>query len=186
MPEAAAGTVAAGPPQCEHVDKTSAQRCAEPAVVTALWPWGEAQKVCPRHQGLAQQTAENIGRTVSFAPLALPGEPPLERSERARLKGEVYAAEAEIAELKQRGLNLYQENVALTRQLQSQSVTLNETKLQLQDARGDLTAAQELLEERGAQLATAVNELERLRTLVKFADTNATNPEALHRVGLSG
>lgn len=186
MAEAAAGTVAAGPPQCEHVDKTSGQRCAEPAVVTALWPWGEAQKVCARHQGLAQQTAENLGRSVSFAPIALPGEPPLERSERARLKGEVYAAEAEISELKQRGLNLYNENVALTRQVQSLSTTLNEAKLQVRDAQGDLRAAQELLEERGAELANAVQELERLRTLARFSDTNPPNPEDLHRVGLSG
>lgn len=176
----AEGTVAAGPPACES------ERCDHPAVATAHWPWGESKRVCAKHQGLAQQTAENIGRSVSFAPIALPGDPPLTRPERVRLKAEIYTLEEEQKDLKQRGLNLYNENVALTRQLQAQSVTLNETKLQLRDARGDLAAAQELLEERGVQLGNATDELERLRTLAKFADTNPPGAEELHRVGLNG
>lgn len=174
---AALGTVAAGPPSCS--------KCEAPAVATAHWPWGESYAVCAKHQGLAQQVAENIGRSVSFAPIALPAEEPLTRSERARLAGEIYAANAEIGDLKQRGLNLYNENVALTKQLQAQSTTLREAQLQLKDAQGDLRAANELLEERGAELATINDEVLRLRTLTKFA-APVKEGEDLHRVGLSG
>lgn len=175
--KAAEGTVAAGPPKCKE--------CEAPAVATVHWPWGESYPVCAKHQGLAQQTAENIGRTCSFAPIALPGEAPLTRSERAKLKGEVYAAEMEIADLKQRGLNLYNENVALTRQLQALTVTHNETKAQLTEARGEAQAATELLEERSAELQNTTDEVLRLRTLTKFSEP-AKVPEELSRVGLGG
>jgi regulator of replication initiation timing len=175
--QAQPGTVAAGPPQCS--------KCDAPATSNVHWPWGETYPVCAMHQGLAQQTGENIGRSCSFSPIAIAAEEPLTRSERARLKGEVYAAEAEIADLKQRGLNLYNENVALTRQLQSQSTTLREAQLQLKDAKGDLLAAHELLEERGAEVANITDEVLRLRTLTKFSEPVKTEEE-LHRVGLGG
>lgn len=172
------GTVAADPPKCKHFPD-------EPAVAMVIWPWGETYPVSAKGQALSAQTAENIGRSCSFSPLAVVAEPPLERSERARLKGEVYAAEAEIADLKQRGLNLYNENVALTRQLQALTVTHNETKAQLNDARGDAKAAAELLEERSAELQDVTDEVLRLRTLTKFSEP-AKTPEELHRVGLGG
>lgn len=174
---AAEGTVAAGPPKCKQ--------CESPAVAMVHWPWGESYPVCATHQGLAQQTAENIGRTCSFAPIAVAAEAPLTRTERAKLKAEVYAAEMEIEDLKQRGLNLYQENVALTRQLQSLTVTHNETKAQLSESRDEAQAATELLEERSAELQTVTDEVLRLRTLTKFSEP-AKVPEELSRVGLGG
>lgn len=175
--EAKPGTVGADPPRCKLFPE-------ELAVAMVVWPWGETYPVSARGQALASQTAENIDRSCSFSPIAAP-EAPLTRSERARLKGEVYAAEMEIADLKQRGLNLYNENVALTRQLQSLTVSHNEAKAQLTEARGEAQAATELLEERSAELQNVTDEVIRLRTLTKFTEP-AKTMEEFHRVGLGG
>jgi chromosome segregation ATPase len=141
--------------------------------------------VCPEHQALANQTAENLGRRVSFAPLPQ-YEQPMQRSERAKLKGEVYAAEAEIVDLKARGLNLYNENTALTRQLQARTARLQETELQLRDKQAECELLQEALDKRDAEAGDANDELQRLRTLAKLLPPEAAESAERHTVGLNG
>jgi chromosome segregation ATPase len=150
-------------------------------VALAVWDWNESYPVCATHQALAKQTAENLQRTVSFSTIAQP-EQPLTRSERAKLKGEVYALEMEVVDLKARGVNLYNENTALTRQVQSRTVRLQETEAQLKDAQQLVEQLQAKLEERDAEHGNLVDEVSRLRTLSKFTETN----EDRHRVGLEG
>ena len=152
----------------------SCGKCDQHAVCKVMWDWGEVYNACARHQALATQINENLtggdgSRRVSFVALAHP-EAPLTRSERAKLKGEVYACEMEIADLKGRGTDLYNENVALTRQLQALTVRNRETELQLQDEKQRAAQLELKLEERDAEHGNLVDELTRLRTLVKFQE----------------
>ena len=106
-----------------------------------------------------------MDRQVQFTPLANV-EPPLQRSERAQLKGEVYAAEAEIEELKGRGAALYEQNVDLTRQVQTLTVHKRQLEAEAKDARAAANEATEDLEELQAKYEEQNAELQRLKMLV--------------------
>lgn len=156
-------TAALAPATCE--------KCGKPALARCMWDWGESYLVCGEHQALAVQTNENLasGQRVHFVPI--PTAPaPMTRDERTRLKGNVYALEEEIVDLKARGSDLYRENTALTRQVQAGSVRLRETELQLTDARQDLQQVVAKLEERDAEHGALVDEVQRLRTMSKVFD----------------
>lgn len=161
-PEAPAlTTVADGPPKCDE--------CDAPALFAYAFPWGEGGKVCATHAALKQQTAENLGRTVTMAALPPPQNQPLTRAERVALKAEVYALEEEAKDLKARGLALYQENERLTIQLQALHVRHQETDARLRDATATLDDFSRRLEERDAEHGALVDEVQRLRTITKFA-----------------
>jgi DNA repair exonuclease SbcCD ATPase subunit len=168
--EAPLSTVADGPAKCDE--------CDAPALFAYAWPWGEGGKVCATHAALKQQTAENLGRTITLAALPPPQNVPLTRSERSALKGEVYALEEEAKDLKQRGLALYNENGQLTQQLQALTVRQRETAAQLADKTAEAEELTRRLEERDAEHGEMWDELQRLRTLQKFqqqpADATAT------------
>lgn len=157
-------TVADAPPTCDQAG------CGKPAVFTYLWDWGQQGVCCAHHQLLLQQTSEPLQRKVSFSPLLAPGPVPMTRDERARLKGEVYAAEAEIEDLKGRGLDLYRENTKLATQVQALTVRGRESEAQLKDASVRITQLEQQLQDKDAEHGGLVDEVERLRTLTKFSE----------------
>lgn len=142
--------------------------CDAPALFAYAWPWGEGGKVCATHAALKQQTAQNLGREVTLAALPPPQNLPLTRPERVQLKAEVYALEEEAKDLKQRGLQLYNENVNLSSQLQALTVRHRELQAQHADKTAEAKELERRLQERDAAHGDAVDELQRLRTLVKF------------------
>lgn len=171
-PEAPMSTVA---------EVATCDECDAPALFAYAWPWGEGGKVCALHAALHQQTANNLGREITLAALPAPQNVPLTRSERVQLKAEVYALEEEAKDLKQRGLALYNENVNLTSQVQALTVRQRETAAQLADKTAEAEYLERRLLERDAEHGDLVDEVTRLRTLVKFqqpaqqpADTTAT------------
>lgn len=168
QPEALVTTVAEGPPKCD--------KCDEAAVFVLAWPWGEGGKVCARHAAEAQQTADNLGRTVVLSALPAPQNQPLTRPERVQLKAEVYALEEEAKDLKERGLALYRENERLTTQLQALHVRHQETSARLQDASAELADTKEQLLARDAEHGSLVDEVDRLRTITKFSQQQPQQP----------
>jgi len=162
QPEAPLTTVANGPAKCDE--------CDAPAAFHYAWPWGESGKVCGTHAAVKQQTAANLGRELTLAALPPPSNEltPLTRSERSKLKGEVYALEAEAEDLKQRGLALYNENVRITSQLQAVTVRHDELKHQVADKTAEAEELTRRLEESDAQRGDLLDEVQRLRTLTKF------------------
>lgn len=143
-------------------------QCTEPASSSYLFDWGQGGQCCGKHQFLLKQVADQISRNVVFAPLATAAPVPMARDERTRLKGEVYAVTEELEEAKQRGLDLYRQNERLIQQVQSLTVRGRETELQLRDAANELEKAKSELERRDAEHGNLVDEVERLRTLVKL------------------
>lgn len=143
--------------------------CDQPAQVSYVWPWGEKGLACVTHlQGL-QQTAANLGRELTIAPLAASAAPaPMTRDERILLHAKVLTLEAEVEEVKQRGLALLQDNEQLSRTATTAELRQREYKAQLDDANDKLAQAQHELQERTADLAVATDELQRLRTIQSF------------------
>lgn len=148
--------------------------CREPAVHSYRWDWGETGACCAAHAPLMQQIAVNLSsrevvRTVNLAPLENAAEAPLERSERTALIAGRLAAEAETAELKNRGAQLYRQNVDLTAQVQRLTLRHSEADAQLTDARAKVEALQDKLDERETDLGRVTDELQRMQTLAAFA-----------------
>lgn len=162
-------TVGQTPPKCD--------KCDETAVYTYAWPWGETGKVCALHARLLQQTAENLGRQVMLSGINPPGPVPLTRDERAKLKGEVYALEAEAEDLKARGLALYNENLELAKQVQALTVRQRETAAQLRDARAENEELAAKVMNRDVEHGNLVDEVTRLRKLTAFLERPAPAPE---------
>jgi len=144
--------------------------CINPAAFSFTWAWGESGVCCAHHQFLMNQTANQIERTIQFAPLAAVGPAPLERPERIQLKSEIYALEAEASDLKLRGLEMYRLNERLTSQAQALTVRGRETEAQLRDASREIERLQVELAKRDAEHGDMVDELDRLRTLAAFID----------------
>lgn len=174
-------TVADAPPVCDQ--KNGQAPCKEPAVFSYMWDWGEKGVCCQAHQFLLTQTSGNLGRAVNFAPLQAAAPAPITRDERARLAGQIYAAEAEIEDLKGRGLDLYRENEKLARQLQTLTVRHRELELQHRDLTNESLKLQEKMDERDSEHGNLVDELERLRSLQSFSEKTAR--EAASERGLS-
>lgn len=140
--------------------------CSEPATFAYTWEWGESGKCCGTHQFTLNQTAGNISRAIQFQPLNAGIAPPMERSERIQLIAKAMTLEAELAEGKQRGLELYNQNVHLTAQVQSLTMRERELTVQVNSALADLVKAGEELTQRRAEAANLSDELGRLRVLV--------------------
>jgi hypothetical protein len=156
-------TVADAPPTCDR-------DCEEPATQAYAWEWGEKGVCCATHQFLLQQVSTQLSRSIGFSPLQPAAPAPLTRDERARLKGENYALEMEIEDLKSRGMALYNENTILARQAQAAVTRGRETSLQLEEAKATIDQLTRKLEQRDAEQADLVDECSRLRTLAKFSE----------------
>lgn len=156
-------TVAEAPPKCDR-------DCSSTAVFAYTWEWGEKGVCCATHQFLLQQTAGNLGRSVNFAPIASSVVVPMGRDERVKLKAEVYALEEEATDLRSRGSLLYQENTALTRQVQAATTRLREAERLLQESTDRTHELERRIEERDAEHGNLVDEVQRLRTLAKFVE----------------
>jgi len=154
----------AGIPVCDR-------GCTKPAAFSYTWSWGETGVCCEEHQFLMNQTANQIERTIQFSPLVPAGPAPLERPERIRLKSEIYALEEESKDLKARGLEMYRLNERLTSQVQALTVRGRETEAQLRDASREIDRLTCELAKRDAEHGNMVDELDRLRTLAQFLDT---------------
>lgn len=152
--------------------------CNEPATHSYTWEWGQSGFVCGKHQMLLQQTAGQLGRGVNFAPINAEATPPMQREERVRLKAEALVLAEELAEGKQRGLELYRQNTQLVAQVQSLTVRTREAEAQRKDAviaRDEMDARLAKLETENANLS---DELARVRVLIDLpvADEPGTTP----------
>ena len=140
--------------------------CQEPATHAYTWEWGQSGAVCGKHRMLLQQTSENLGRSITFAPIDPSATPQLTRDERVKLKAENLVVSEELAEAKQRGLEMYRQIELLSGQVQSLTVRNREAESQLQD----LSNAREKSEARVVELevenAELADELGRLRVLL--------------------
>lgn len=155
----------AGVPVCDR------DGCGAPATVSYAWSWGETGVCCAAHQFLMQQTAGQIDRTIQFSVLVAAGPPPLDRPERIRLKSEIYALEAELSDVKGRGLDMWRLNERLTLQVQALTVRGRETEAQLRDASREIERLACELAKRDAEHGNICDELDRLRTLAAFSET---------------
>lgn len=141
--------------------------CTEPAAFSFLWDWGKSGNVCAKHQSAYVQLQESLQRRCSFGLLqASAAEAPLVRSERIQLRATIGTLEAELAEAQVRGLELYNQNTELARQVSSLKVRNVEMEAQLRDAHGKVQIAEQRLVEREAQLGETGQELLRLKALV--------------------
>lgn len=156
-------TVANAPPQCDQPD------CTRAAVYAYSWEWGEKGVCCETHRFTLNQTSEHLKRAVHFAPLQQ-NKAPITRDERTQLMAARLAAEAELEDVKTRGLDLYRENTNLTSQLQALTVRERETAAQLKDATATIQQLKDAAIRRDAELGQLSDEVSRLRTLAKFVD----------------
>lgn len=144
---------------------------AEPATHSYTWEWGASGTCCARQVPILQQTAANLGRSITFAVLNPGATPPLQREERVRLKAESLVLAEELAEAKTRGLDMYRQLTLLTQQVQSLTVREREAVAQKKDA---IVARDEMdrrLRELESENASIADELARTRVLVPFEDT---------------
>lgn len=140
--------------------------CNAVAVVAYRWDWGKAGHVCAAHQAQYSQRQSNLKRTVTFTPIAPAAAAALTRTERTKLIAEKLSAEAECDEVKARGVELYNQNADLARQLGSLRIRHTECEAQLKDAAVRVAQLEVKLTEREGELAEAVTEIGRLKALV--------------------
>lgn len=150
--------------------------CSEPATHSYTWEWGASGTCCAKHQVLLQQTAGNLARSITFGGLSAAASPPLQREERVRLKAEALVLGEELAEAKQRGLEMYRQNTQLTQQVQSLTVRNREAEAQRKDALAVRDEMDHRLRELESENASLSDEVGRLRVLVDLAPQEPTQP----------
>jgi len=171
--------------EVEDFDATQGQPCDvdgcdKAARFTYTWDWGQTGVCCEQHQVEFGQKSQTLKRNCQFVALNPGAEAPLERTERAQLKGECYALEMEITDYKNRNASLYEQNRQLAGQVQALTVREAESGAQLRDMRATVekeTKAADTYRRRNAEM---VDELTRLRLLVSTEDTQ---PGAGSRLG---
>lgn len=149
--------------------------CNAVAVVAYAWDWGKRGNCCAAHQAEYTQRQANLKRRVTFSPLAAAQPAALTRTERTQLIAEKLSAEAECDEVKARGVELYNQNADLARQLGSLRIRHTECEAQLKDAALRVAQLEVKLTEREGELAEAVTEIGRLKALVPRGEP-ATQP----------
>jgi hypothetical protein len=150
-------------PKCDRGE--AGAPCGARAVFAYQWDWGEKGMCCAHHATLLQQIASQIGRGVACYPIQATAPEPLTRDERTTLKARALVVEEELEELKSRGLDLYRVNGDLVRQNATLAVQNRELGAQVKDLGGQVLQLQGQLEERDAEHAELVVEIERLRTI---------------------
>lgn len=136
------------------------------AVYSYRWEWGDSGVCSAEARPLLEQTAGNLNRRIDFAALVNLGEPPLERTERARLKGDVYALEEECAELKGRAVTLYNELTALRADNRLMVVRDKEAGRQLEELKSQVSNLKITERELNRELDSANEELTLIRGLI--------------------
>jgi len=159
------------PIMCDEMD------CQEVATHSYTWDWGASGNVCAKHASLLPQRAESLNRKVSVHPLQPQAPVDLTRDERIGFRAKILTLEAELDEAKGRGLELWRSNADLSKQVQTLTLRDREAKAQLSDAAARQTALQVKLDERDAEHASMLEELQRLRTLAQFVEEPKTSVE---------
>jgi chromosome segregation ATPase len=116
----------------------------------------------------------SLSRGLSLAPLGNAAPVPLTRDERTQLIAAKLSAEAEADEIKQRSAQLYQQNVDLTNQVQTLTLQRREANGTIKELTRDLEACRTELDTKTAELADALDEVQRLTTLATFAPSSPT------------
>jgi chromosome segregation ATPase len=145
----------------------------EPATHSYVWEWGASGTCCASQVPILQQTANNLGRSITFGVINSEATPPLQRDERVKLKAEAFVLAEELAEAKGRGLDMYRHNTQLTAQVQSLTLRNREAEAQKKDAIAAREEMDRRLQALEAENASLNDELGRLRVLV---DASATHP----------
>lgn len=126
----------------------------EPATMSFAWPWAgrpgraetdsatDAGFCSMRGQQLLIQQGKNMKQVPHFAPLPNAQEPVLDRSERTQLIAAKLAAEGETEEVRRRSARLFDENVELTRELQTLKTNFAHVKDVLADKERALAQVQ--------------------------------------------
>lgn len=140
--------------------------CQEQATHAYTWEWGQSGAVCGKHRALLQQTSENLGRSITFAPIDPAATPALTRDERVKLKAETLVVSEELAEAKARGLDMYRQIEKLSQQVQSLTVRNREAEEQLKDLGNAREKAEARVVELEVENADLHDELGRLRVLL--------------------
>lgn len=140
--------------------------CSEVATHSYTWDWGKTGNVCATHAARYKQIAPNLKRSVTFAPLMQMKPAALTRDERTQLIAAKLSAEAECGEIQARGLELYNQNTELARQLGSLKVRHTECEAQLRDAMGKALELEEALVTSQAERAELAQECMRLKALI--------------------
>lgn len=138
----------------------------EPATHSYVWEWGASGTCCASQVPILQQTANNLGRSITFGVITSGATPPLQREERVKLKAEAFVLAEELAEAKARGLDMYRQNTQLTAQVQSLTVRNREAEAQKKDALAARDEMDRRLQGLEAENASLTDELGRLRVLV--------------------
>lgn len=145
--------------------------CQEPAQFSYLWDWGQTGLCCAHHALILRQKSGNLNRTVTIQSLVAPAPTAMTRDERIRMRAEVMTIQEDVAELKQRNLELYNANQELTRELRRMGTELSQLQDMLADARAE---ADQLTADKMtalADLGTRTAELVRLEAVLHAADT---------------
>lgn len=150
--------------------------CSEAATHSYVWEWGASGTCCSKHQQTLQQTSVSLARGIQFGVLTSAATAPLQREERVRLKAEALVLAEELAEGKQRGLELYRQNLLLTQQVQSLTVRKSEAEAQKKDAVADRDEMDRRLQVLEAENAALSDELGRLRVLVDMPPPPEVDP----------
>jgi hypothetical protein len=138
----------------------------EPATHSYVWEWGASGTCAARQVPILQQTANNLGRSITFGVITSGATPPLQREERVKLKAEAFVLAEELSEAKARGLDMYRQNTQLTAQVQSLTVRNREAEAQKKDAIAARDEMDQRLRALEAENASLHDELGRLRVLV--------------------
>lgn len=153
----------------------------EEAVYSYTWEWGETGLCGHTGRTLLQQASGNLGRRVDFHPLET-GPRPMELEERAQFAGKVYALEAELAAVRDRGQALYLETERLradNRLLVVQKGQLEARLAQEVDPlRRQVQELTEELSEERRDLAAVVEERDILRSMIGDTERQTSAPEA--------
>lgn len=163
-----ARVAAEAPPTCDRFD--AGFPCTAAAVWGYVWDWGEAGVCCAAHGTALKQLEPSLERKVQLSPLQKAAPAPLTRDERTQLIAAKLSIEAEVDDLKARGLELYRENVGLAKQLQALTVRHRECALQLEETLRQAAELRIQLQEKDAQHGDLVDEVTRLRTIAKFVE----------------
>ena len=143
-----------------------------PATHSYVWEWGKSGTCCAAAVPVLQQTANNLGRSITFGVLTSGATPPLQRDERVKLKAESFVLAEELSEAKARGLDMYRQNTQLTAQVQALTVRNREAEAQKKDAVAARDASDERLKALEAENASLHDELARLRVLIDVSETH--------------
>lgn len=150
--------------------------CTEVATHAYTWDWGKSGNVCAKHAAHFKQISPNLKRSVTFTPLMQMKPAALTRDERTQLIASRLSAEAELGEVQARGLELYNQNTELARQLGSLKVRHSECDAQRGEALHKCDLLESELVRSQAERAELAQEVMRLKALIPREPPATTQP----------